>query len=244
MRKKTVLLVDDEQKILDSLEIVLEKKLDIFKAQNGREGINILRKKIIDCILLDINMPYMNGLEFLKIIRAEGDKTPVIITTGKSCQEYAEKCADLGVSGYLTKPYKPGQLRDRINDLIDTMDASTPRIDILQKDLHPKIVRALSYIHREYSAEIDRDYLLEQLDISSDHLTRLFKRYLGTTFSYYVSWYRVEQAKLDLYDQALSLDDVAKKTGFNNSLHLCRNFLKITTISPTHFRNQIGRKTG
>jgi len=62
----------------------------------------------------DYRMPGMNGLELLARLRSGGDYREVIVTTGKSCRFYAEQCADLGVSGYIIKPYTGSELKMRL----------------------------------------------------------------------------------------------------------------------------------
>lgn len=112
MEKKTILLVEDDQ--LDVISVQrslskLEQDYELFTAYNGIEALEILRSdesRIPDVILLDLNMPKMNGIEFLKAIKADEkfkDIKVFIMTT--SGEEADRKTAEsLGISGYLIKP--------------------------------------------------------------------------------------------------------------------------------------------
>lgn len=114
--KKTILLIEDDYLDVESVKRALNKlniEHDLFVAHNGVDGLAVLTgnssdgKTIIpDAILLDINMPKMNGIEFLKIIKSyyslKNIKT-FIITTSE--EEYDKISAEnLGVAGYILKP--------------------------------------------------------------------------------------------------------------------------------------------
>lgn len=111
MKKKMVMLVEDDELDVMSFQRSV-KKLDIpfelVTAFNGIEALEMLRRSatVPDIILLDLNMPRMNGLEFLKALRADAYfahiKVFVITTSGESADRLSAD--DLGVSGYLLKP--------------------------------------------------------------------------------------------------------------------------------------------
>ena len=112
MDKKIILLVEDDQLDVISVERSLNKidqQFELFTAYNGIEALEILKENpesLPDVILLDLNMPKMNGIEFLKIIKAEErykDINVFIMTT--SGEEADRRTAEeLGISGYLIKP--------------------------------------------------------------------------------------------------------------------------------------------
>lgn len=115
MTKNIILLIEDDQLDVISVQRSLKKSeldYELYTAFNGIDGLGLLRKKLSagemlpQVILLDLNMPKMNGLEFLKILRNDVDlkhlKVFVMTTSGEDADRRA---ADkLGVSGYLIKP--------------------------------------------------------------------------------------------------------------------------------------------
>jgi CheY-like chemotaxis protein len=113
MRKNTILLVEDDELDVISFERTLKKlhiEYDLYIAHNGKEALNLLNddnKPIApDVILLDLNMPKMNGIEFLKTIRAEKkfqDLKVFIMTTSSEFSDRAT-AEKLGISGYIIKP--------------------------------------------------------------------------------------------------------------------------------------------
>jgi CheY-like chemotaxis protein len=113
MKKPTILLIEDDELDIISVERSL-KKMDsdyiLHTAYNGIEALKMLRDTtpvlIPDVILLDINMPRMNGIEFLKILRADEilKKLKVFIMTTSSENSDRSNAEELGISGYILKP--------------------------------------------------------------------------------------------------------------------------------------------
>ena len=113
MEKHTILLVEDDELDVISVERSLKKiesEYNLYTAYNGIEALDILKKMnanaLPDVILLDLNMPKMNGIEFLRIIRTDGllkDIKVFVMTTSSESSERAE-AEELGISGYIIKP--------------------------------------------------------------------------------------------------------------------------------------------
>jgi CheY-like chemotaxis protein len=116
-----VLLVEDN--LIEIMKMkrtisLLKLKHTIHEAKNGEEALNFLenRANIPDIILLDLNMPKINGIEFLKIIKANDElkHIPTIILTTSSNQKDLLECYTTGMSGYILKPLK---YEDYVNKL-------------------------------------------------------------------------------------------------------------------------------
>src|SRR5262245_58497401 len=104
---KKVLIVDDEFSILDLLTVVLRgMDYSVDTASNGLEALKKLGAYVPDLIILDINMPKMNGWEVLRAIRAqERTRTvPVVMCTSRSLVADVENADRLGATAYITKP--------------------------------------------------------------------------------------------------------------------------------------------
>lgn len=104
-----LLIVDDEPLLLQSLQYTLKdiaKK--IFTAVNGKEALNIIAQNEIHCILCDINMPVMNGVELIKKIRADKLNVPFIFYTGHGNHELMLEAVKYGAFDFLDKPQLDG----------------------------------------------------------------------------------------------------------------------------------------
>lgn len=101
-----VAIVDDHVMIREGLKQLLELDGEIQvvgQAGDGAQCLELLDKKQLDVVLLDINMPVMNGLEVLKIMRERRNQTKVIVLTIHNEVEYLVKAVDIGINGYMLK---------------------------------------------------------------------------------------------------------------------------------------------
>ncbi|HXX53659.1 MAG TPA: response regulator [Thermodesulfovibrionales bacterium] len=126
---KKVLIVDDSKLIHQMYRLVLVKYKDckLVDAMNGLEGLEILsRESDFDLILLDINMPIMNGIQFMEKLRETGAhrKIPVIAIGTEGKEEDTIRAVNLGAWGHIVKPFKSEHLYDIINKVMDKRDAA------------------------------------------------------------------------------------------------------------------------
>ena len=120
---ETILMVDDEASITN----FASKALDLFgyksmTASSGEDAIEIYKEnqKIIDLIILDINMPGMGGFKCLNYLSAINPALKVIVSSGYSEDPMIQKCLDLGAMAYLSKPYKILDMLNTIRDVLDS----------------------------------------------------------------------------------------------------------------------------
>lgn len=100
-----LLIVDDEDLLVKSVKYLLSEFVDnIFTARNGEEGLKIFDQEAIQCIVSDIAMPKMTGIELLKSIRDKGSKVPFIFYTSFGHEELMIEAAQLGAVNFLKKP--------------------------------------------------------------------------------------------------------------------------------------------
>ncbi len=121
MLRGTVLVVDDEEAVrLVALKSLRAAGLHAFEAADGETGLEVHRAQAgrIDLVLLDLTMPGIGGEETLRRLRALAPSLPVIVMSGYSEGETMRRCASLGVSGYLAKPFEIADLLARIAPLL------------------------------------------------------------------------------------------------------------------------------
>ncbi|OGC05231.1 hypothetical protein A2276_04765 [candidate division WOR-1 bacterium RIFOXYA12_FULL_43_27] len=112
-----LLLIDDEREFVEMLSVVLKRAGNqMLEAFNGEDGIKIAKKEKPDVILLDINMPKMDGHEVaLRLKNDEETKMiPIIIVTAKKDSETISRSFDLEVADYITKPFENSVLLEKI----------------------------------------------------------------------------------------------------------------------------------
>ena len=112
-----LLLVDDEQDFLDPIAFWLEsKKYKVRTASNGKEAIKLIKEETPNIVLLDINMPEMNGIDTLKHIRDNYGTLPVIMITAEI--ERLSVLEDMGISGFFPKGGTLEQLEQLLEPII------------------------------------------------------------------------------------------------------------------------------
>jgi CheY-like chemotaxis protein len=120
---KKVLVVDDDIRNIFALTSVLERqKMEVVYAENGRDGIEMLRKTPgIEGVLMDIMMPGMDGFEAMREIRqiSKFKTVPIIAVTAKAMKGDRQKCLEAGASDYITKPVDTEQLLSLLRIWLD-----------------------------------------------------------------------------------------------------------------------------
>nr|WP_281279279.1 response regulator [Desulfobotulus mexicanus] len=110
-----ILLVDDEKDFTEMLALRLEERGHIISlTHDGREGLNLLREKPQDVVVLDLRMPGMGGLEVLAELKKEFPSVEVILLTGHGSEESAVQGMRMGAFDYLLKPAEFSELLDKI----------------------------------------------------------------------------------------------------------------------------------
>ena len=119
---KKILVCDDEPYILMALTDAVEMEgYECVTAINGREALQKARETLPDLIMLDIMMPFMDGFEVCRELKADATTRdiPVIMLTAKSQQVDIQKGKDAGADDYITKPFRPSTLRKKFNEVLD-----------------------------------------------------------------------------------------------------------------------------
>ncbi|MBR3622368.1 MAG: response regulator [Selenomonadaceae bacterium] len=120
--KSVVMVIDDDEINLLLAKTILEKKLrcEVITAESGVKGLEMLKREPVNVLLLDIDMPLMDGFETLRRIREEASlkDLPVIMLTAAADKETVVKVAKQGIEGYIKKPFMPDELIARVQNFI------------------------------------------------------------------------------------------------------------------------------
>jgi len=204
----TILIIDDDVELTDLLKEFLSKhNYSILVHHNPINGLETLKNKSIDLVLLDIMMPEMDGLNFLRSVR-EHSEIPIMMLTAKG--DVADKVVglELGADDYLSKPFEPRELLARIQSVLRRVKFSNSMVDVIEFDglvvdkvkeevvLNGEIVRlstsefeALVLFIDNNNEVLDREFLVENLrgiqwqtfDRSVDVLVSRLRGKLGET---------------------------------------------------------------
>ena len=117
-----ILIVDDSSTMRKIVMRTLRQAgydgADIVEAGDGQEGLTKLEEGAVDLIFSDVNMPNMNGLDFLKTLRGNGDESPVVMVTTEGGEEAMNEAMSSGANGYVVKPFTPDKLKDVLSKVL------------------------------------------------------------------------------------------------------------------------------
>lgn len=112
--RRRILVVDDDSMNLVRTKMILGKYYDIIFAESGTEALDTLKKEMIDLVLLDIEMPKMNGIETFERMKSFVADIPVIFLTASGQETDVVSAIKLGAVNYLKKPFLPQELLKRV----------------------------------------------------------------------------------------------------------------------------------
>ncbi|MCI9348186.1 MAG: response regulator [Oscillibacter sp.] len=117
--KKRILIVDDDSMNLARTKIILGKNYDVLLAGSGIEALAKLEEEQVDMVLLDIDMPEMNGIETFERMKQFAADVPVIFLTASGLEEDVHNAIEMGAVNYLKKPFRPQELLKRVSQELE-----------------------------------------------------------------------------------------------------------------------------
>ena len=145
-----VLIIDDEMGPRESLRMLLKPNYQVHTAENVELGLQVLRDKKPDVIVMDIRMPGTNGIEGLRRIREIDGQLSVIMLTGFGALETAQEALRLGANDYINKPFDAAQMRDVISRNVERTRAHRKSIEAADeiKHLNQRLMNELAQKER------------------------------------------------------------------------------------------------
>ncbi len=160
-----VLVVDDGEENRELLKIVLgDAGLHVEEAENGQVGVDKAMAEAFDVILMDMQMPVMNGRTATKLLREQGLQTPIIALTANAMKGFEKECLEVGCTGYLTKPVDLDALIGTLADLLggEHTEADEPEAPLAAQatrsdtPAQPPVVSSLADSNPRFHAIIQR----------------------------------------------------------------------------------------
>ena len=169
----SVLLIDDEPALLEVLKLFSERsrEMSVHTAQSAAEALKLLPEKSFDAIIVDYDMPELNGIEFLKILRSEGDTTPVIIFTGVGHERTAIEAINNGANFFLQKGDDP---QAKFRELVTMVKSAVEKTYSGKKlGTNKRIILDLINFSSDPSFAIDREGNVIAWNVSMEQLTNV-----------------------------------------------------------------------
>lgn len=253
MRKIRVMLVDDESAIRNILKLSIpwEKYgMEVAgEADSGSEAINCIDTFMPDLLVVDIKMPFMDGIAFSKIVSGRYPMMKIIILTAYADFVYAQQCIEIGnVMGYLLKPVNPLELENYLQQFGEQYrDVSVEDEHSAQQQYNqPSKTKGNSDIIPQIDQFIEENYrndflnvgaVAEQFGYNANYLGSLYKKSRGESLSDYIFRVRMENAKI-LKRQGMKMYMVAKEVGISDPFYFSKCFRKYTGFNFSDFEEE------
>lgn len=234
------LAVDDEPAVLSAYELVLSDHYTVHLAESGEEALELLKRVPVHVVLLDLKLPGMDGIEVLRCIRKEKPDLPVIIVSGKSDHEAAKEAANLGVAGYLDKPYNVEELHEKIETALGRV-IITRNCTEGPRGAHPSDLAAAvqRFIRRHYAEKLTLPAIAKVFSVSPRHLRRLFREKSGMSVMAYLIRVRIDVAATLILGSDLPIKAIPSQVGYASLSLFYNHFERLTGLTPDAYRQQL-----
>lgn len=251
-----VIVVEDETMVRRGIILTINwAALDCViagEAANGEEGASLANRLSPDIIVTDVKMPRMDGVEMITKLREEGCRAKFIILTAYGDFKYAQSALRLGVSDYLLKPLKDGDLEQAILHIRSQIEQGkeTEAGEVLapvllfhadKKSKNKYVAEAIRYIRMHYQENITISTVAEYLEISEGYLSRVLKKETDYTFTSYLTFYRMQVAMSLLKDCRVKVYEVADQVGYSDTAYFSAQFKKLLGVSPSEYQERCGK---
>ena len=121
-QKRSILVVDDESSVRESIRMILKPKYEVYTAANGNEALQCIQKDKIDIVTLDLKMPGLSGIEVLKQIKKRNSDIEVIVISGYGTPQNHQEAVRHGAGDFIIKPFNAPDL---INSVCISLERRT-----------------------------------------------------------------------------------------------------------------------
>ena len=208
-KRQKILIVDDSEFNRDMLKEILRETYNYLEAENGNQAIQIMGENPgIDLMLLDINMPQMNGFEVLKWMNQSRciDETPVIMISSEDAVDTMRKAYELGITDYITRPFDSVIVKKRVQNTLGLYMNQKHLINVVYDQVYEKeennniMIQIMSNILGSRNSE-SREHILHIKTATEMMLRQLVK---------VTDAYPLKEADIALITTASSLHDIGK----------------------------------
>lgn len=251
----SVLVIEDDDDFRFYIKENVKQSYRVFEAPNGKEGWQRTLFHHPDIIVCDIQMPVMDGLQFVQKLKADKRTLhiPVILLTAGNTPTGALDGLETGAIDYITKPFDFAVLQAKINNILmlnksfkqtysKQVTVTLPKTDIVPaKDKFMEA--AIAYIYQNLkNTDLSVEQLSKQLHISRASLYNKVLEYTGMTPIEFIRSVKLEKAKELLENSDLTINEVAYELGFASPNYFTKVFKKVYNKNPSDFQSAHRKK--
>lgn len=239
MKKLRVLLVDDEIMIREGFKKLFDLEAHecvvVGEAADGMEAITKIDEEQPDIVIMDINIPIINGLKVIQLSRVKYPSMAFVIVSGYDDFSYCREALRLQITDYILKLVN----YEEFGSCIDRLKISLYNNEVKEKPVVKKervITGITKYMQEHLSEDVSLHILSEEFHLNSQYISQLFKNEIGVNFLTYLTNIRMEHAKKLLLSTSLSIAEVSEQSGYGDYRVFTKVFKKSEGITPSQYR--------
>ena len=241
MKKLRVLLVDDEIMIREGFKRLFDWEAHdcevVGEAGDGMEALTKIDALRPDIVIMDINIPIMNGLKVIQLSRIKHPNTAFVIVSGYDDFSYCREVLRLQITDYILKPVNYEEFGSCIDNMkISLFERRVSAAEEPEKQEERTITGLTRYLQEHLAEEISLSVLAEEFHLNPQYISQLFKSEIGVNFLAYLTNIRMEKAKKLLLTTSLSIAEVAEQSGYGDYRVFTKVFKKSEGVTPSQYR--------
>lgn len=242
-----IVVVEDEFTIRNGLCHLIPKLNENYRvigsAEDGYEGLQLIKRLKPDIAICDIQMKKLTGLEMIRQLNEADIICKYIILSGYSEFVYAQTAISLGVMGYLLKPIIPADLTELLTkaetELSIRDSAPTTKITPNEPQSYSSLIlSAIEKISTGYQKEITLSTTAKSLGVTPEYLSSRFTLETGENFMIYLRNYRIQKACELLLNTDKKMYEIAFMVGYDNPQYFSSVFKSVMGISPKSYMRE------
>ena len=239
MKKLRVLLVDDEIMIRQGFKQLFDWEGHdcqvVGEAADGMEALTQIDALRPDIVIMDINIPIMNGLKVIQCTRLKYTQIAFVIVSGYDDFAYCREALRLKITDYILKPVNYEEFGTCIDNLKIALFQQESAREEPQEEERP-ILAITRYLQEHLSEDVSLSVLAEEFHLSAQYISQLFKNEIGVNFLAYFTNIRMERAKKLLLSSSASIGEIAEQLGFGDYRVFTKVFKKAEGVTPSQYR--------
>ena len=245
MKKLQVVLVDDEIMIREGFKRLFDWASHdcevIGESADGMEALAQIDHLQPDIVIMDINIPIINGLKVIQTSRMRYPDMAFIIVSGYDDFSYCREALCMRITDYILKPVNYEEFGSCIDHLKIALyeNRKTEEQDAQEERTITGIIR---YLQEHLDKEISLNILADEFHLSSQYISQLFKSEIGVNFLAYLTSIRMERAKKLLLATSLSIGEISEKCGYADYRVFTKAFKKEEGSTPSQYRRNFLEK--
>ena len=245
MKKLQVVLVDDEIMIREGFKRLFDWAAHdcevVGEAADGMEALAQIDHLQPDIVIMDINIPIINGLKVIQTSRMKYPDMAFIIVSGYDDFSYCREALRMRITDYILKPVNYEEFGSCIDRLKIALyeNRKTEEQDAQEERTITGIIR---YLQEHLDKEIRLNILANEFHLSSQYISQLFKSEIGVNFLAYLTSIRMERAKKLLLATSLSIGEISEKCGYADYRVFTKAFKKEEGSTPSQYRRNFLEK--